>query len=329
MREINGDKPETNIGKQGTGIDRYKSGPIAVTSGDPAGVGPEVIFNWARSQVGDRNGFVFIGNETWVASLRALGYSGLGLGRSDYHAIPGRPEKEDSLIARAALLEAARGCRAGRYAAAVTGPVSKENLRLAGFRHPGQTEFFATEWGGSPVMGFVGRQLKVVLATWHIPLHEVSHELSPVKLIRAVTQADLLSRAYGTIEPRIGVCGLNPHAGENGLLGVEENEWIDPLLNDLRRKFPGLSATQAADSLFWRALQGHFDVIVALYHDQGLIPVKTLEFEHAVNVTLGLPYIRTSPDHGTGYSIAGKGKADSSSFCAAIEVAQRLIGFKN
>ena len=176
-------------------------------------------------------------------------------------------------------------------------------------------------------MGFVGRRLKVVLATWHIPLHEVSHELSPVKLIRAVTQADLLSRVYGATRPRIGVCGLNPHAGEKGLLGVEECEWIDPLLEDLRQKFPGVSATQAADSLFWRALKGEFDVIVALYHDQGLIPVKTLEFEHAVNVTLGLPCIRTSPDHGTGYSIAGKDKADSSSFAAALEVARRFIRF--
>ena len=305
------------------------SQPIAITSGDPAGVGPEVIFKWARSYPGNRKGYVFFGSEQWVASLRALGYTGQGLGRADYQAFPGNPKKADSLIAREALIKSARGCRAGHYAAAVTGPVSKENLRATGFRHPGQTEFFATEWGGSPVMGFVGRRLKVVLATWHIPLHEVSHELSPVKLIRAVTQADLLSRVYGATEPRIGVCGLNPHAGEKGLLGVEECEWIDPLLDDLRQKFPGVSATQAADSLFWRALKGEFDVIVALYHDQGLIPVKTLEFDHAVNVTLGLPCIRTSPDHGTGYSIAGKDRADSSSFAAAVEVARRFIRFKN
>ncbi len=305
------------------------SKPIAITSGDPAGVGPEVIFKWAASYRGDRRGFVFYGSEPWVASLRSLGYTGRGLGRVDYHAVPGNPKKADSLIAREALIEVARGCRAGLYAAAVTGPVSKENLRAAGFRHPGQTEFFADEWGGSPVMGFVGRRLKVVLATWHIPLHQVTHELSPVKLIRAVTQADLLSRVYGAAEPRIGVCGLNPHAGEKGLLGVEESEWIDPLLDDLRRKYPGLSSTQAADSLFWRALKGQFDVIVALYHDQGLIPVKTLEFEHAVNVTLGLPFIRTSPDHGTAYSIAGRDRADRSSFAAAMEVARRLIRFKN
>ena len=303
--------------------------PIAITSGDPAGVGPEVIYNWARAYPGDRKGYVFFGSEPWVASLRALGYFGHGLGRGDYHAVPGKPKKEGSLIAREALIEVARGCRDGHYAAAVTGPVSKENIRSAGFRYPGQTEFFAAEWRGTPVMGFVGRRLKVVLATWHIPLHEVSHELSPVKLIRAVAQADLLSRVYGAAEPRIGVCGLNPHAGEKGLLGVEECEWIDPLLDDLRRKYPGLSPTQAADSLFWRALQGQFDVIVALYHDQGLIPVKTLEFEHAVNVTLGLPFIRTSPDHGTGYSIAGKDRADSSSFAAALEVARRFIRFKN
>ncbi len=304
------------------------SQPIAIASGDPAGVGPEVIYNWARNYSGDREGYIFFGSEPWVTSLRALGYDGRCVGCAEYDATPGEPTKWDSMIAREALTKVARGCQTGQYSAAVTGPVSKENLQASGFQHPGQTEYFAAQWGGSPVMAFVGKRLKVVLATWHIPLHEVSHELSPVKLIRAVTQANLLAQVYGVAEPRIGVCGLNPHAGENGLLGVEECQWIDPLLDDLRRKFLGLSATQAADSLFWRALQGQFDVIVALYHDQGLIPVKTLEFDHAVNVTLGLPYIRTSPDHGTGYSIAGKGIASSSSFAAAVEVARRFIRHK-
>ena len=300
---------------------------LAITSGDPAGVGPEVIREWAKSYEGERKEFIFFGPELWVEELRKLGYIGRGLGYADYQAVPGEPNREGSLIARDALMKAALSCSQGRCAGAVTGPVSKELLKNTGFDHPGQTEYFAKQWGGEPGMCFVGKKLKVVLATWHVPLHDVFHELSPVSLIRAVSHADHLGRAYGSSEPRIAVCGLNPHAGEAGLLGQEEQEWIDPLLDDLREKYPGVSHALPADSLFWRAAQGEFDVAVALYHDQGLIPIKTLEFDQAVNVTLGLPFIRTSPDHGTGFNIAGKGVAHSTSFAHAVEVAQRLIRF--
>jgi 4-hydroxythreonine-4-phosphate dehydrogenase len=303
--------------------------PLAITCGDPAGVGPEVILDWANSYVGDRAGFFFFGPEIWIEQLRSLGYSGRGLGFTDYQPVPGKPDRNGSLIARDALMHAARGCVEVKFAGAVTGPVSKDRLRETGFEHPGQTEYFAEQWGGAPTMSFVGAELKVVLATWHLSLHDMFHELSPVSLIRSVTQADYLARVHGCENPRIGVCGLNPHAGENGLLGNEEQEWIDPLLDDLRDKFPGVSACQPADTVFWRARQGEFDVVVALYHDQGLIPVKTLEFDQAVNVTLGLPFVRTSPDHGTGYSIAGKGIARSSSFAHAVEVALRLVKFRS
>jgi 4-hydroxythreonine-4-phosphate dehydrogenase len=301
--------------------------PLAVTSGDPAGVGPEVVFEWAKTYAGEKKAFVFFGPEAWVEKLRELGYAGRGLGFADYQAVPGEPNREGSLIARDALMKAALGCTQGRYSGAVTGPVSKELLRSTGFDHPGQTEYFAKQWGGTPGMCFVGKKLKIVLATWHVALHDVFHELSPVSLIRAVSHADRLARVYGSSEPRIGVCGLNPHAGEAGLLGQEEQEWIDPMLDDLRVKYPGVSNALPADSLFWRAVQGEFDVVVALYHDQGLIPIKTLEFDQAVNVTLGLPFIRTSPDHGTGFNIAGKGVAHSTSFAHAVEVAQRLVRF--
>lgn len=303
--------------------------PLAITSGDPAGVGPEVILEWARSYEGERSDFVFFGPETWVDELRDLGFKGRGLGVADYEMTPGQPDKAGSMIARDALMKAARGAVQGKFSGAVTGPVSKEHLRATGFEHPGQTEYFSQQWGGSPSMCFVGRELKVVLATWHVSLHDMFHDLSPVSLIRAVTQADYLARAYGVETPRIGVCGLNPHAGENGILGNEEVEWIDPMLDDLRDKFPGVSEAQPADTVFWRARQSDFDVVVALYHDQGLIPVKTLEFDQAVNVTLGLPYIRTSPDHGTGYAIAGDGVASSSSFAHAVEVAQKLVKFRS
>lgn len=303
--------------------------PLAVTCGDPAGVGPEVILAWARDFPGNRNGFVFFGPETWVSEIRKLGYAGRGLGFADYVPKPGQPDRAGSLIARDALMKAARGCAQGKYSGAVTGPVSKEHLKESGFDHPGQTEYFAEEWGGVPSMGFVGKKLKVVLATWHVPLHGVFENLSPVTIIRAVTQADYLARVYGSDHPKIAVCGLNPHAGEKGLLGTEEREWIDPLLQDLQVKFPGVSTSQSADSLFWRACEGEFDVVVALYHDQGLIPVKTLEFDNAVNVTLGLPFIRTSPDHGTGFSIAGQGRARSDSFANAVVVAEKLVKYQS
>lgn len=250
--------------------------PLAITSGDPAGVGPEVILDWAKSYQGDRDGLVFFGPEVWVNELRALGYTGRGLGFADYEAKPGEPDRQSSLIARDALMKAALGAVQGKFSGAVTGPVSKERLRETGFEHPGQTEYFSEQWGGAPAMSFVGKKLKVVLATWHLSLHDMFHELSPVSLIRAVTQADYLARVYGVKHPQIGVCGLNPHAGENGLLGAEEQEWIDPMLDDLRDKYPGVSSAQPADTLFWRAKEGEFDVVVALYHDQGLIPVKRL-----------------------------------------------------
>ncbi len=308
-------------------METHQSKPIGIACGDPAGIGPEVILDWAKSYSGNKHDYMFFGPQSWVDELHGLGFVGRGLGYADFEMTPGAPTREGSLIARDALMKCALGCKQGRWSAAVTGPVSKEELQKSGFEFVGQTEYFGDQWEGAPVMGFVGKQLKVILATWHIPLHDVGHLLSPGQLIRAVTQADYLARAYGIEEPRIGVCGMNPHAGENGLMGKDEEEWIDPLLDDLRGKFPGLSSTQPGDTIFWRARQGEFDVVVALYHDQGLGPLKTLEFDQAVNVTLGLSFVRTSPDHGTGFAIAGKGLAKSDSFANSIEVAKKLAAF--
>ena len=183
----------------------------------------------------------------------------------------------------------------------MTGPVRKAALAAIGYDFPGQTEFFAAKWGGDPVMAFCGGKLRVVLATWHVPLYEVARLLGPHRLQRTVAAATTLARAEGITAPRIGVCGLNPHAGEGGLLGYEEKDLLDP------------------------ALRGEFDVVVALYHDQGLAPLKVIDFDEAVNVTLGLPFVRTSPDHGTAFGIAGQGKASSRSFANAVTVARRLI----
>jgi 4-hydroxythreonine-4-phosphate dehydrogenase len=174
-------------------------------------------------------------------------------------------------------------------------------------------------------MAFCGGKLRVVLATWHVPLYEVARLLGPHLLHRTVAAATTLARAEGIMAPRIGVCGLNPHAGEGGLLGYEEKDLLDPALDHLRAEFPGLSSCQPGDTLFARALRGEFDVVVALYHDQGLAPLKVIDFDEAVNVTLGLPFVRTSPDHGTAFGIAGQGKASPRSFANAVTVARRLI----
>jgi 4-hydroxythreonine-4-phosphate dehydrogenase len=167
----------------------------------------------------------------------------------------------------------------------------------------------------------------VVLATWHIPLREVPAAITRPVLERAIERSHWLARAEGCGEPRIAVCGLNPHAGEGGMLGREEIDVFDPWLAELRARFAGLSSCLPADTVFARALRGEFDVVVALYHDQGLAPLKAVDFDRAVNVTLGLPFIRTSPDHGTAFDIAGRGIADTGSFANAIAVARRLARF--
>ena len=197
-------------------------------------------------------------------------------------------------------------------------------LQEVGFNFPGQTEFFAKAWGGDPTMAFVGEELRVVLATWHIPLREVAKSLDRFTLERAVHRAYHLAEQLGVESPRIGVCGINPHAGESGILGKEELEVLDPALDRLRDKIPGLSRCLPGDTVFHRQRQGDFDVVVAAYHDQALAAVKTLEFDSAVNLTLGLPYVRTSPDHGTAFDLAGQGKANSASFAAALKVARGL-----
>ena len=173
-------------------------------------------------------------------------------------------------------------------------------------------------------MAFAGRELRVVLATWHIPFAEVPHALDAPALSRAVAAADRLARSLGATSPRIGVCGLNPHAGEDGLLGDDERLRLDPILDTLRPHHPGLSRCLPGDTVFWRHRRGDFDAVVALYHDQGLAPVKTLEFESAVNISLGLPFLRTSPDHGTAFDIAGRGVADTGSWDHAVRLARRL-----
>jgi 4-hydroxythreonine-4-phosphate dehydrogenase len=304
------------------------SKPIAITCGDPAGVGPEIIASWLMAHPELASEFVVIGAARWLESLALSAAARIAVGLDDFVATPGAPDSEGALIAWAAMERAAKGCVNGDFSGVVTGPVSKDRLARIGYPYPGQTEFFAARWGGDPVMAFCGGKLRVVLATWHVPLRDVSQLLQPPLLQRTVRAAVDLARAEGVVQPRIGVCGLNPHAGEEGLLGDEERERLNPVLLELRKEIPGLSLCEPGDTLFARSLRGEFDIVVALYHDQGLAPLKVVDFDEAVNVTLGLPFVRTSPDHGTAFGIAGRGVARATSFANAVSVARRLINFR-
>ncbi len=296
---------------------------IAITCGDPAGVGPDVVAAWLAS--GAAAGAVtVIGPARWLASLPE-GPRKVAVGLEDFAAVPGKPDGDGALVAWAALERAAELCLSGDCAGVVTGPVSKERMASIGWGFPGQTEFFAARWGGEPTMAFCGGRLRLALLSWHIPFREVPGRLTRAGFERTVGAADLLARAEGALAPRIGVCGLNPHAGEGGLIGTEERDVIDPILDALRPAYPGLSRSQPADTLFRRQLDGEFDVSVALYHDQGLAPLKTVDFDVSVNVTLGLPHVRTSPDHGTAFAIAGTGRASPKSLEGAVSAARRLI----
>lgn len=300
---------------------------LAVTCGDPAGVGPEVIAAWLAAHPGEAAQVAVIGPARWLETLPAA-LQKIPVGAEDFVAVPGQPDGAGALVAWAAMERAAAGCAAGEFAGVVTGPVSKARLAAIGYEFPGQTEFFAARWGGEPVMAFCGGRLRVVLATWHVPLVEVPQLLGPRLLQRTVAAADELARSEGIPAPRIGVCGLNPHAGEDGRLGEEERDFLNPCLAKMQPAYPGLSLCQPADTLFARALNGEFDVVIALYHDQGLAPLKTVDFDEAVNLTLGLPFVRTSPDHGTGFAIAGRGRASPRSFANAVAVARRQIAFR-
>lgn len=328
---------------------------IALTCGDPAGVGPEIIARWLAENPEEAQNVKAIGPKTWLDTLPC---SGIAVGEENFEITPGTPCEAGQRVALAAMERAAAGTRDGEFSAVVTAPVNKAGLKSIGYGFPGQTEFFAARWGGVPVMAFAGGKLSVVLATWHIPLRNVPAALTEETLSRAVEQAAFLARKTGEATDRrkersreaptkteiscedtcslgsdksvtspkakIGVCGLNPHAGEQGILGREEIEIIEPVLEKLRMRFPGLSHCVPADTIFARQLRGEFDVVVALYHDQALAPLKTVEFDEAVNISLGLPYIRTSPDHGTAYDIAGKGVAQIRSFANAVKMAKLL-----
>ena len=280
---------------------------IGLVAGDPAGVGPELLAEALRhppegvilTVVGD-------------ASART----------------PAHPDRAGSERAVAALEEAARRALSGELAAVVTGPVSKKHLHEAGFAFPGQTEFFAARAGVEDfAMLLTGGPLTVALVTAHVPLKEVASLLTTAEIVRVGGLLARFLRRRGIASPRIAVAGVNPHAGEQGDLGDEEGRLIVPAIPLLEVANPGVSFSGpfSPDTVFWRAANGEFDAILCMYHDQGLIPLKLLGFHDGVNVTLGLPFVRTSPDHGTAYELAGTGKARPDSFLSAVRLAAELV----
>ncbi len=280
---------------------------VLITLGDPAGIGPEVI-DGALSGWSPPDG----------VAVEILGDRGAG--------VPGRPDDRSAAAAMAALDEAARRLRDGTAEAVVTGPVCKAALQRVGFAHPGQTEFFAAALGvGDFAMLLTGERLTVGLATIHVPLSRVPGLLTVDSIVRVGRLMAVFLHRRGVERPRIAVAGLNPHAGENGAFGDEEARTIAPAIARLAADVDAdFSGPAVPDAVFRDAAAGHFDAVLAMYHDQGLIPLKLLDFDSAVNVTLGLPRPRTSPDHGTAFAIAGRGVADSRSMRAAIRLACQL-----
>jgi 4-hydroxythreonine-4-phosphate dehydrogenase len=280
---------------------------IGLVAGDPSGVGPELLAAALKQPIAG-------------ARLEVIGDA------SPVEA--GHPSVFGSQRAIASLEEAARRAVVGEIDAVVTGPVSKKHLHHAGFDFPGQTEFFAARAQVSNfAMLLTGGPLTVALVTAHVPLHEVAGMLATSEIVRVgCLLADFLKKK-GIASPRIAVAGLNPHAGEQGDLGDEEGRIIGPALPLLASVNEGVSfaGPLSPDTIFWRAANGEFDGVLCMYHDQGLIPLKLLGFHEGVNVTLGLPFVRTSPDHGTAYEIAGKGIARPDSFLAAVRLAAELI----
>ncbi|AVO39513.1 4-hydroxythreonine-4-phosphate dehydrogenase PdxA [Pukyongiella litopenaei] len=315
-------------------------GPVALSCGDPAGIGPELAAKaWDRLR--DSCPFIWIGDPahlpqgTPVAELSdpsdaAAACSGalpvLPL-RFPAPVRPGIPDSANAPMVVAAIERAVDLVRTGAAAALCTAPISKKVLiDGADFAYPGHTEFLAAlARVDRVVMMLASDRLRVVPATIHIALSEVPCALTP-DLLRAtieITERDLRNR-FGIARPRLAVAGLNPHAGEGGAMGHEELDWIAPLIDRMRGDGHDLTGPHPADTLFHAAARAHYDAAIAMYHDQALIPIKTLDFDTGVNVTLGLPFVRTSPDHGTGFDIAGQGTARPDSLIAALEMARDL-----
>ncbi len=322
--------------------------PLALTLGDPAGVGPQIAWEaWRRRQPGDRPFYVIappymmtpFSNGEYGALIPTPAHAAEAF-ETSLPVFPlavdgaapeaGVPDVATAPAIIGSINKAVQHVKQGFAAAVVTNPISKSLLKQAGFAHPGHTEYLAelAADGGQaplPVMMLVGGGLRVALATIHRPLASVSAGLTPDLIERVARIVDgAMRRDFGMPTPRIGLCGLNPHAGEDGMLGREEIDIINPAARRLRAEGLDISDARPGDTIFHETLGGRFDAVIAMYHDQGLIPVKTLDIWGGVNVTLGLPFIRTSPDHGTAYDAAASRSAKPDSLIAALRLADRM-----
>ena len=316
--------------------------PLAVSLGDPAGIGPEVIAKcWDNRDRFELAPFVAIGDPrsvraVWDGEIATIDDPreadtafdvGLPLIQipSPEEDRPGHPSVAGAHCSLDALEIAVGLARSGSASAVVTGPVSKEQLYSIGFRHPGQTEFVAERCGiaaANVAMMLAGPTLRTVPLTTHIPLRNVPDELTSALIeSRARTTLRGLQRNFGIAEPRLAITGLNPHAGEGGLLGHAEIEVIQPAIAALRAEGWRVTGPHPDDTLFHETARARFDAALCMYHDQALIPVKALHFAEAVNITLGLPIVRTAPDHGTAFDIAGQDLADPRPMAAALRLA--------
>jgi 4-hydroxythreonine-4-phosphate dehydrogenase len=330
--------------------------PLVLTLGEPAGIGPDLTLGiWRRRVELGLPAFYIIGDTDFLkARARALALDvpfnvvtpaqtndeicasferSLPVVPLDLAvtAAPGKPDISSAPAAIASIRRAVADVMAGRAAAIVTNPVAKNVLYRSGFAEPGHTEFLArltaetTGRSVQPVMMLWSSELAVVPVTIHLPLRQVASALTADLIVHTgrIVARDLRAR-FGVARPRIAVAGLNPHAGEDGALGDEDREIVAPAVGRLKADGIDVIGPLPADSMFHERARTTYDVAMCMYHDQALIPIKTLAFDHAVNVTLGLPFVRTSPDHGTAFDIAGTGKADPSSLIAALTLAARL-----
>jgi len=322
---------------------------FAVSSGDPAGIGPEILLkSWQVWRDEDLPFFFVIGD---VQAFDAIAPGIVKPIASPEEATqvfpenlpilqiqdcanfqPGHPNDSSAQCALHALEMAVGLARSGRTDGMVTGPVSKDGLQNVGFTHPGQTEFIAERCGvakENATMMLAGPSLRVVPITVHIPVRQIPQYLTQDLIkarVRAVAKA--MHRNFGLEKPRIAVAGLNPHAGENGRIGDEEFHIISPALDQLRSEGYNINGPLAADSMFHTSARAQYDVALCQYHDQALIPLKTLDFDNGVNMTLGLPIIRTSPDHGTAFNIAGKNRGNPQSMISALKMAQYVRDYR-
>jgi 4-hydroxythreonine-4-phosphate dehydrogenase len=325
--------------------------PLALTLGEPAGIGPDIAIQaWLSSKELKLPAFYLLADRDFVAKrAKILGLnielacvgaeqavaafaSALPIVATGRVATaqPGQPDETSAEAALASIRRAVADVVAGQASAVVTNPIAKSVLYRAGFRHPGHTEFLAelAASGGhtpQPVMMLWSPVLAVVPVTIHLPLREAVTTLSSDLIVSTarILVADLKAR-FGLTAPRLAVTGLNPHAGEDGTLGTEDQDIVAPAVEILRAEGIAVRGPLPADTLFHDAARKTYDCAICMYHDQALIPIKTIAFDDAVNVTLGLPFIRTSPDHGTAFDIAGTGRANPASLIAALRLAARM-----